>query len=50
VLPTARAAAHRLAAMPAFAVVKAQFRRETRARIETIRKQRDPLRDTLGLD
>lgn len=49
-LPTARAAADRLAAMPAFAVVKAQLRRETRARIETFRGQKDPLLKALGLE
>jgi len=49
-LGAAGSAVERLAAMPAFGMVKAQFRRETRARIAAWKEGADPVLEALGLD
>jgi hypothetical protein len=44
-LSVAEAQARRLAAMPGFSLVKAQYRRATRARLAALLECRDPLLD-----
>ena len=44
-LSVAEAQARRLAAMPGFSLVKAQYRRATRARLAALLERRDPLLD-----
>ena len=46
-LPVARSRVRQLAAMPGFAPVKAQYRRETRARMAAMARGRDPLLDMI---